>query len=142
MASKVGLIQRPVIVEPSEEMLAQASGDVVRIHSDATSFTEVPPANYFSFDRVLLKEIIHHCDMTSVTRIFGGSHVLLNSGGKLLVAACPSGMRNFPLFALSCHVCAAIFHDPAAYAKALDGSRVANIAIKEERFPCSIPKVQ
>ena len=142
MASTVSLTQRPVIVEPSEEMLVHASDDVVRIHSDAITFTEVPPADNSSFDRVLLKEMIHHCDMTDVARIFCGSHALLNPGGKLLIATCPRGMCNFPLFELFRHVCATLFPDPAVFAKALDDAGFVNIAIKEERFPCSIPKAQ
>ena len=77
---------------------------------DAVQFALIPAEN-MTYDRILLKEIIHHIPETQFSTLFKGIFQQLSSEGILLIITRPQTV-NYPLFTRAREIWAA--NQPAA----------------------------
>lgn len=90
IAQKAGLRNKPLCVEPSENMLSQIqqSDNLEPICADALSFC----GRDIRYDKILLKEMIHFVDTRKI--LFEGIRHQLSENGKLLIVTRP---KNTPM---------------------------------------------
>lgn len=90
---QVALEQPLLLVDPFEEMLAQAPDHpkLKTVQDDALGFSERPG----EYDKVLIKEAIHHVD--DKRRVFENLFERLTPGGRILLVHIPPNI-DYPLF--------------------------------------------
>lgn len=93
IAQKAALQNKPLCVEPSENMLSQIqqSDNLEAICADALSFSE----RDIRYDKILLKEMVHFIDKRKT--LFEGIHRQLSEDGKLLIVTRPKN-TTLPFF--------------------------------------------
>ena len=87
-------LDSPIIcVDPSEPMLSKISPDnrLIKVNADAVTFAARPG----SYDKVLIKEAIHHIDAKEL--LFQNLFPRLSQGGILLILLLPPTI-DYPLF--------------------------------------------
>lgn len=91
-----------MLVEPAEEMIAQAktraNPALKPLHGDVETFL----ATDEKCDRVMFKEVVHHIPTSERDRVFSGLYKRLPPGGRVLIITRPSilGDHPFPDFFL------------------------------------------
>lgn len=90
ISQKAGLLNRPLCVEPSENMLSQIqpSDNLEPVCADALSFA----GRTVCYDKILLKEMVHF--VSDRKALFEGIRRQLGEHGKLLIVTRP---QNTPL---------------------------------------------
>ena len=109
------------VIEPSADMLSGASSDMLvdaAECADATTWAEAgaPPAFAAvptTYDRLLLKEVVHHLDAPERRSLFGALRTrrLRATGGQLLIVTRPHREIDYPLWPAARDVWAA--HQPS-----------------------------
>ena len=97
LARAAGLATPPLAVDFSEDMLAAAAGlgdpRLQTLCLDAVAFSAVSDVSY---DRLLLKEVVHHISETDVAPMYAGFHRQLSPGGLALTVTRPQEARRIP----------------------------------------------
>lgn len=116
LLERVELTQAIVGVDPSPAMLDRIPEDapITPVHADAESFSRRDGA----FDKVLMKEAIHHVD--DQPELFGNLHGQLRQGGILLLVHVNPDRVAYPLFDAALQRCRWWFSDPDDLEEALD----------------------
>lgn len=86
----------PVVgVDPSRGMVDEVKkkNGILAVNDDAMGFTN----RSLSFDKVLIKEVIHHVEKNKWNKIFRNIHDNLSSDGRLLLLMLPPKIE-YPLF--------------------------------------------
>jgi len=82
-------------IDPSLNMLKQVKKEkgIVAIKDDAVSFS----ARSLTYDKVLIKEVIHHVDPSTWPELFVNLYNHISAAGRLLLLMLPPTI-NYPLF--------------------------------------------
>ena len=127
LAKEIGLEDRPLNVEPFAEMLKQSPPSLDRLQMDAVAFSqEEVTGQAFYFDRILLKEVIHHVETEKLQPTFEGLRRRLSgsssgSSSRLVIVTRPSKESEieYPLFQKAFKVWEENQLDHGVYAKCL-----------------------
>lgn len=96
LAVAAALALPPLVVDPSAAMLASASARGLHVlECDALAFAAAPDGE--PFDRILLKEVVHHVPDAQHAALFAGLAARLRPGGRLLVVTRPQEV-DYPLW--------------------------------------------
>lgn len=142
-ARLAGQARSVTCADPSEKMLEQVPGDprlrtVVASAEDAASGRAVLPKA--AYDRVVVKEAIHHVAENDRGWVIRGLAGLLAPSGRLVVAMLPTAI-DYPLFRAAHERFQELQPDPEDVALAMrEAGLTADVAYRE--FRLSFPKEQ
>lgn len=141
LARAARLSTPPLCVDFSEDMLALARRSqyppLETLCLDAVAFSRVSPSER-AYDRLLLKEVVHHIPEPEVAPMFAGFFAQLRPGGVCCVVTRPQEV-DYPLFGAARAVWRENQPPAALYVAAMEraGFRVAQ---REAVFPATLPK--
>ncbi|MGB1204370.1 MAG: SAM-dependent methyltransferase [Chitinophagales bacterium] len=95
---KAQLSNSVLVVDICKQFVEQAAQlpNVESLHTDAFSFARTP--NETLFDKILIKEMIHHLDEERLHLFFKNIRQLLSPNGQLLILTRPQKVPHFPFF--------------------------------------------
>jgi len=136
-------IKRPTLcVDPSDIMLEKARasyGDKVKtLCMDAVSFAKTCQPK--SFQRCLLKEVVHHIPRGQVDTVFKGLHRGLVSGGVCVILTRPRENIDYPFMERARQVWQEQQPDEQLYLKSLKASGFDQISNETHSFPVKMPQ--
>ena len=136
------LKHKVLCVDNSAAMLSKVPEDTVKpVHEDAVRFALHAPPN--SYDRVLLKEVVHHVESHDALReMFSGLRGCLRVGGICLIVTRPSTEIDYPFFDKAKTVW--IAHQPKAsfYTSIMTAAGFGNVKVEMHDFPVTMPLSQ
>lgn len=127
-------------VDLSADMLEQAKGlkGVDVLESDAVKFAE--GIKDFTFDRVLLKEVIHHVSEDDLDMFFQNVFRMLNNDGICLIITRPKETIEYPFFKNAREVWRLGQPDASIFKNSMERAGFKAVNISEVNFPVRIPK--
>lgn len=129
-----GLLGRPEqlwLVEPSKEMLAQAPAGMRTMHADALGFAAAGER----VDRILMKEVLHHCE-GNLDEVLGALRGTLREGGRMLIMTRPHE-PEYPFFDLAMDAWKESQSPYQLYVEALESAGF-SVTVTVERFPLRV----
>lgn len=98
LSQMISFNHKALVVDPCEEFINQAAllENLAIFQADAATF--ITSYSGHLFDKILLKEVVHHLPKKELTTIFRGLRKQLNSGGQLLIMTRPKDVSHFPFF--------------------------------------------
>lgn len=132
-----GLRQFILCVDPSAGLLAQAQThpEVEPVLADGLGFVGRADQAY---DRLLLKEVVHHFPQTDLGTLFTGAHRQLRDGGRLVIMTRPQDSSHYPFFQGAHQAWAAAQLHERVYVAALEVSGFA-VALEQADFTVEMP---
>lgn len=143
LARAAKLALPPLCVDFSDDMLAlarrSAAPPLETLCLDAVAFSKVSPAEQ-GYDRLLLKEVVHHIPEPEVDGMYAGFFAQLRPGGVAVTVTRPQEV-DYPLFKAARAVWRENQPPASLYVAAMEraGFRVTQ---REAVFPATLPKAR
>jgi len=138
LAERSGLLSRALNVEPFAEMLSKSPPSLDREQSDAYSFAAEKTGR--QFDRLLLKEMVHHIEDSSLQSTFDGLFDKSSPGARLLVITRLSTGVEYPFFKAAFAEWEKHQLEYSVYEEALQKAGFKLVETKIKPYPCTIAK--
>jgi len=136
IARAAKLTHPPLVVEPSAGMAATAAAHA-ELRTEVCGMegfvTQAGPL----FDRVLLKEVVHHVPTADFKTIFSALRARLNPGARVLILTRPHE-PDYPFFAAALDVWKATQCTAADLTGALEAAGFAHVTAEERSYECRI----
>ncbi len=131
------LQQRILCVDPSAGLLAQAQThpEVEPVLADGLAFAGRADQAY---DRLLLKEVVHHFPQAELGTLFAGAHCQLRAGGRLVIMTRPQDSSHYPFFQGAHQAWAAAQLHERVYVAALEAIGFA-VTLEQADFTVEMP---
>lgn len=141
LAEHSGLRQKPLNVEPFEEMVKKSPPSLDTLQLDAHAFATDAKANH-SYDRLLMKEVVHHIEADKLGETFTGICSQLKPGGRVLIVTRPSKDIEYPFFKAAYEVWQQDQAECSVYVDVLLKAGFASVETRIKPYPCVIEKAQ
>lgn len=114
--------QRILCVDPSGPLLAQTekhAASVEPLLADGLGFVRMPAQDQ-AYDRLLLKEVIHHFPPTDLATLFAGAFRQIRPGGRVVIMTRPHDSSHYPFFPAAHQTWSAVQLHESVYAQAME----------------------
>jgi 2-polyprenyl-3-methyl-5-hydroxy-6-metoxy-1,4-benzoquinol methylase len=140
LATRCGLLSRALNVEPYAEMLAKSPALLDREQTDAFSFATEKTGRVF--DRLLLKEMVHHIEESSLQSTFDGLFEKCSPGGRMLIITRLSKGHEYPFFNAAVAEWEKHQLESGIYEQAVQRAGFTLVETKIKPYPCTISKAE
>jgi cyclopropane fatty-acyl-phospholipid synthase-like methyltransferase len=121
MTRAIEFIHPVTCVDASHELLHQGQTRLDRVHMDMQSYVRFVQTADKWFDRILIKEAIHHVSVGELSAFFKDIYSILSVRGQLLIVTRPQTV-DFPIPLRAKDLWAETQLDPSTYANILSQS--------------------
>lgn len=134
------LEQRILCVDPSGPLLAQCQKHVASVEpllADGLGFVATQDQEH-AYDRMLLKEVIHHFPPAELGTLFAGTFRQIRPGGRVIIMTRPHDSSHYPFFPAAHQTWASVQLHESVYAQAMEKAGF-TVTLDHADYPVEMP---